>query len=58
MSTTTLATNLASLGTIFNQYFQVMIDSVWGLVLGIVIIVGVVGLIFWGIYKLTHLRHN
>lgn len=56
MSTSSLTAALDSLGQMFTAYFQVMINSVWGIVLGITIIVGVVGFIIWGIYKITHLR--
>lgn len=56
MSTSSLQTVVESLGTLFNGYVQVLISTFLPIFLGIIIIVGVVGLVVWGLSRLF--RHK
>lgn len=56
MTTSTLATNIDSLGSILQGYFQVMITNFWPILLGITILLAVVGIVFYAINKLF--RHR
>lgn len=56
MTTGTLATNITALGTVLQDYFQVLIANFWPILLGIGILVAVVALVLAGINKIF--RHN
>lgn len=56
MTTSTLATNIDSLGTVLQGYFQVLITNFWPILLGITILLAVVGIVFYAINKLF--RHR
>lgn len=54
MSTSTLAENINTLGTSLQGYFNVMITNFWPILLGVTILLGVVGLVYYAIRRLFH----
>ena len=56
MTTSTLATNINSLGSVLQEYFQVLIHNFWPILLGITILLAVVGMVFYAVNKLF--RHK
>jgi len=56
MTTTTLASNIDSLGNVLQGYFGVLINNFWPILLGITILLAVVGIVFYAVNKLF--RHR
>jgi hypothetical protein len=56
MSTSTLEAAIGSITTLFNGYLGVLITSYLPTVLGVLVIIGVVGFIIWGLMRLF--RHK